>query len=157
MTKEPLWYELINLVFCKEFARAEGLLAADPCLFDLCNSIGETVLHFLAVENDIEGVAWLHARGFSLNTKNRFGEPMVFEVAMLGRKELLLWLSQDGADLFALDAKERNILDYLRKNKDEKRKRKRKRKSKSKSKSEEIVQFLVRNIPGLTQIGASEK
>jgi hypothetical protein len=72
---------------------------------------------------------------------------MVFEVAMLGRKELLLWLSQHGADYFASDAKERNILDYLRKNNDEKRKRK----------SEEIVQFLVRNIPGLTQIGASEK
>ena len=72
MTTDPLWYDLRNSVYSRQLARAEDLLATNPCLFDLRNSIGETVLHFLAVENDLEGVGWLHARGFSLNTENSF-------------------------------------------------------------------------------------
>jgi hypothetical protein len=133
MTTDPSWYELRNSVFSRDFGHAGELLAANPGLFDLTNSIGETVLHFLAVENDAGGVAWLHARGFSLNTNNRFGEPMVSEVAALGHKDLLLWLGRHGADLSVVDGKQRSILEYLRKNKDEKRKRA----------DEEMVQFLV--------------
>lgn len=136
MTTDPLWYELRNSVFSKDFEHAERLLAATPALFDLTNSIGETVLHFLAVENDAEGVAWLHARGFSLNTKNRFGSPMVFEVASLGHRDLLLWLGRNGTNLSVVDNRQRNILDYLRKSNDEKRQRA----------GEGMAQFLIDNF-----------
>jgi hypothetical protein len=47
--------------------------------------------------------------------------------------DLLLWLGRHGADLSVVDGKQRSILEYLRKNKDEKRKRA----------DEEMVQFLV--------------
>jgi len=113
METESLWYELRNLVSSKEFARAESMLAANPELYALRNSIGETVLHFLAVENDLEGVAWLYAHGFSLDTGTEFGEPMVFEVAVLGYKDLLLWLAQNGADFSAVDRENRGIMEYL--------------------------------------------
>ena len=63
------------------------------------NGIGETVLHFLAVENDREGVSWLHSRGFSLNETNAFGIPMIFEVAQLEYRDLFLWFTHHGADL----------------------------------------------------------
>lgn len=39
------------------------------------NGIGETGLHFLAVENDGAAVAWLHARGSDLNTRDPFDSP----------------------------------------------------------------------------------
>lgn len=146
MTTDPLWYELRNSVYARQFAYAENLLASNSRLFDQCNSIGETVLHFLAVENDLEGVEWLHARGFSLNIKNRFGKPMIFEVASAGHKELLLWLFQHGTDVSIVDSRQRGIYTYLRRNlaylrkiDDEGHVRQ----------VEEMSQFLLENIPRL--------
>jgi len=52
MTTSSLWYELRDAVFRKDFDRASELLGANPELTDVRNSIGETVLHYLAVEND---------------------------------------------------------------------------------------------------------
>jgi ankyrin repeat protein len=146
MTNDPLWYDLRNSVFSREFAYAENLLAENRRLFDLRNSIGETVLHFLAVENDLEGVEWLYEQGFSLNTENRFGEPMIFEVASAGHRELLLWLSQNGADISLLDAKQRNILAYLRRNLIYLRKNSHEQHI---QRVEEMTQFLLENIPCL--------
>jgi ankyrin repeat protein len=99
-----VWRRLRDAVYARDFLEAEKLLTESPELPNLRNSIGETVLHFLAVENDIEGVSWLHARGFSLNEKNKFGIPTVFEVAQLEYKELFLWFQHHGADLSAKDA-----------------------------------------------------
>src|SRR5580704_10495551 len=114
MTTDAQWYELRNVVYSKEYVSAERLIAENPNLRDQTNSIGETVLHFLAIENDIEGVAWLYSRGASLMTKNRFGTPMVFEVAGLGHKDLLLWLAQHGADFSVMDNENRSMFEYLR-------------------------------------------
>jgi hypothetical protein len=155
MTTPNPWYELRNSVFSRNFAHAEGMLAADPDLFDLRNSIGETVLHFLAVENDSEGVAWLHARGFSLNTKNRFGVPMVFEIADLSHKDLLLWLAQNGADLSAVDRKNRGIFEYLQgdPNKLDPTSPAYKRFEERRQRRQEMAPFLKESISGISQNG----
>lgn len=139
LTTDSIWYELRNAVYSRQFSHAESLLIAMPGLFELCNSIGETVLHFLAVENDLEGVKWLYAHGLSLNTKNRFGQPMVFEVASAGHKEMVLWLAEHGAEFSVADRSARDILTYLRRGRDEERKRH----------GEEMAQFLLKNIPSL--------
>jgi hypothetical protein len=139
MTIEPVWYELRNAIFLGEFTHAANLLASDPDLLDLRNGIGETVLHFLAVENDLRGVEWLHRRGFSLNTKNSFGQPIIFEVAQLGYQELFLWLAKHGADLLAMDNENRNILEFLQEDGNS-------------EKSDRIVQFLLANVPSLRQL-----
>ena len=94
-------------------SRLEELLAESPALLHMMNSIGETVLHFLAVENDLDGVSWLHARGADLNTKNVFGDPVLFEVASLGHKELFNWFRENGADLRATDNEGNDIVLYL--------------------------------------------
>ena len=60
---DPRWYKLRNLVFEEAFANADALVASDPSLLHARNGLGETVLHFLAVEDDLAGVAWLHAKG----------------------------------------------------------------------------------------------
>ncbi len=109
------WYELRNAVYLKDYAEAESLLKSMPELISLTNSIGETVLHFLAVENDIEGVEWLHSRKFDINTKNDFGEPVIFEVASLGYKDLLMWFYNHGADFLATNEEGDSLLDYLKK------------------------------------------
>jgi ankyrin repeat protein len=107
------WYELRNAVYHKDFPLAEQLLEKNPSLCNARNGIGETVLHFLSVENDESGVAWLSTRGFSIDTKNDFGTPAVFEVAQLGYHSLLNWFISSGADMTAKDEGGLDIRGYL--------------------------------------------
>lgn len=97
------WYQLRSAVSSQNYSEADLLLKSEPKLVTHTNSIGETVLHFLAVENNIKGVDWLKSKGFSVNTKNEFGTPVIFEVAQLGYKELLVWFCENGADVLATD------------------------------------------------------
>lgn len=110
---DPAWYEFRNAVYAREFARAQEMLTATPSLIHLTNGLGETALHFLAVENDEEGVARLHARGASLDTKNMFGDPVLFEVASLGYKELFVWFSENGANLKVTNREDEDVVIHL--------------------------------------------
>ena len=83
MPTSPKWYELRDLVAGKKFEGAAVLLAREPSLRSAVNGLGETVLHYQAVENDEEGVAWLSSQGFDINIRNELGTPVVFEVAQL--------------------------------------------------------------------------
>ena len=136
MITEQLWYDFRNFVYLKDFARAEDILKGSPTLTNARNSIGETVLHFLAVEDNLDGVAWLHEHGFNLDVKNDFGTPMVFEVATLGYRDLLTWLAHHDVDFFAVDADEQNIFEHLHNTR----------------RGEETVQFLRDNFPALAKL-----
>jgi hypothetical protein len=154
MTTDALWYELRNLVYFKEFVNAERLIAENPDLLDQTNGIGDTILHFLAVENDIEGVAWLYSCGASLNTKNRFGTPMVFEVAMLGHKDLLIWLAQHGADFSVTDdLLHFGLFEYLRGGIDAVKPHWRSYEGMQKRKEQvvEMERFFTEKLPGVLQ------
>jgi ankyrin repeat protein len=107
------WYAFRNALYEKDFASAEKLLQETPALLNLANTIGETALHFLAVENDIDGVSWLKARGADLNSKNNFGTPVIFEVAQLEYKELFAWFVANAADIHATDSDGNDIVSYL--------------------------------------------
>ncbi|WP_211442006.1 ankyrin repeat domain-containing protein [Collimonas humicola] len=107
------WYTLRNAVYSHDFVEASLLVKKKPSLLSSTNSIGETVLHFVAVENDLEGVEWLHANGANIDTKNEFGEPVIFEVASLGYKELFAWFAKSGANLHVIDAENRDVVAYL--------------------------------------------
>ncbi len=110
---EVKWYELRELLLKNNYVGALKLLNTQPDLVNAKNSIGETVLNYLAVENDIDGVSWLFEKGFNLNVKNKFGTPLVFEVAQLGYKELLKWFYKNGADLKITDDDGLNIYQHL--------------------------------------------
>jgi ankyrin repeat protein len=107
------WYEFRNAIYLGNFELAADLLARQPAVLHLVNGIGETVLHFLAVENDSEGVIWLHARGADLDTKNKFGAPVLFEVASLEYKELFDWFLAQGANIQATDAEGKDVVLHL--------------------------------------------
>ena len=89
-TTRPEWYHLRNALEHADYSSASTLLENDSSLIDARNGIGESVLHFLAVENNQLAVKWLHARGANLNATNKFGKPLLFEVALLGYKDLFL-------------------------------------------------------------------
>jgi ankyrin repeat protein len=110
---DPEWYRFRDMVYSKEFEKADEMLRARPALLHLMSGIGETVMHFLAVENDEEGVAWLYAKGADLNAKNVFGEPALFEVASLEYKGLFEWFVKMGADIHAKDHDDRDVVLHL--------------------------------------------
>ena len=95
----PQWRKFCSLLDTHNFKEADVLLSEQPDLISLANDIGETVLHYLAVENNLEAVEWLHKNGADINTRNTFGIPVIFEVAQLEYKELFEWFVQKGADL----------------------------------------------------------
>jgi len=109
----PEWYRLRDVLLDGDFVAAEALLASNPELIDARNSVGETVLHYLAVEDFKEGVAWLHARGSKLNTSDEFGVPLLFDIAVLGYRELFLWLVSNGADASARDSHGQSLEEHL--------------------------------------------
>jgi len=113
MAASPEWYELRTFVMLKKFEEAEALLARKPTLISEVNGIGETVLHYVAVENDEQGVSWLWKRGFDINTKNTFGTPVVFEVANLDCRELLQWFISNGADVKCRNTDGMTIKEYV--------------------------------------------
>jgi len=112
-TTDDMWYSFRNAVYSHDFVAASSILTLHPRIISSTNSIGETVLHFVAVENDIEGVAWLYSKGANINTKNKFGDPVIFEVASLGYKELFAWFVKSGANLHALNKESQTIDVYL--------------------------------------------
>jgi len=81
-----------------DLASASKLLAEEPDLIYVKNGIGETVLHYLAVENQLEMVRWLYNKGSDLNTTNDFGNTPLSEAASLGYLELCEFLLENGAD-----------------------------------------------------------
>jgi len=112
-TARPEWYQLRDALENADFAAASTLLDKDSSLLHEGNGIGESVLHFLAVENNRLAVEWLHTRGSDLNAANKFGTPLLFEVAQLGYRDLFLWFIEHGADPKKKDAQGQRIDEYL--------------------------------------------
>ena len=77
---------------------AQALLALHPELRDARWIHRETPLHFLAVEGYLEGVRWLAAHGFDLNTPNDFGDTALVEAASLGQLDMVQLLLSLGAN-----------------------------------------------------------
>ena len=113
MPKSPAWIELRAFVVGRQFEEAAVLLARQPSLCSAVDGMGETVLHYLAVENDQQGVSWLASHGFDINTRNEFGTPVVFEVAQLDYRDLLQWFISKGADLKCRDGEGKNLKEYV--------------------------------------------
>lgn len=107
------WFAFRNALYGEDFDAAETMLRERPSLIEEWDIVGETVLHFLAVEDDLPSVAWLYERGASLDTKNAFGTPVLFDIAELGYTALIEWFVEHGANLHVTDSKGADVVNYL--------------------------------------------
>jgi ankyrin repeat protein len=105
------FYRFRDAVYA-DIPAAERLLREDPTLLDARNGIGETALHYLAVENQIEAVRWLIARGSDVNTQTKYGETPLMEAASLGHEEMCRLLLAHGADTRIRDQQGNTALSY---------------------------------------------
>ena len=89
--------EFIDAVVDDE-ARARHLLAAYPELLNARWHLGETVLHFLAVEGFIEGVRRLAQWSADVNLPNRLGDSPLLDCVILRNEPLVELLLHHGAN-----------------------------------------------------------
>lgn len=106
---DPRFYAFRDTVRTNLQAAAE-MLAADPEVIRLRNSIGETTMHYLAVENCPQEVAWLIARGAEVDTQNQFQQTPLMEVAALGLLNICRLLVARGADYRYINARGESVL-----------------------------------------------
>lgn len=97
MDKEDA-FRLIRACF-SSLEEARTLLDAQPELIHARTGLDETPLHYLAVENHLEGVRLLHERGAALDVVNEFGESPLFQALGLGNREVAEYLLDHGADV----------------------------------------------------------
>lgn len=91
------------------FTSVEGglrLLDAEPGLLNARTGLGETPLHYLAVENHMEAIKALVEKGANVNTLNDFGGSPLSEAAGLGYVGLVKYLLSVGAKLQLPEQKE---------------------------------------------------
>lgn len=80
------------------FECAETLLAERPRALHARSRVGETVFHWMVVENEIEIARWLLGRGADIDNRTRFGDTPLSEAASLGHLEICTMLLDRGAD-----------------------------------------------------------
>ena len=90
------FYALRNAAYA-DLAAARELIASDASIVEAKNSIGETALHFLVVENQLAAVEFLAQHGSDVNNRNDFGTPAIIEAAQLGYREMVKLLADLGA------------------------------------------------------------
>ena len=93
----PLFAQLVDAAVLDQPA-AEQLLREHPELIKATNRLGETALHFLAVENYPNGVAFLARHGASIDACNDSGRTPLMEAAMIGATQTVRQLLACGAD-----------------------------------------------------------
>jgi len=77
--------------------RARKLVKDHPEVLNLRIGIGETALHYLAVENCAEAVQLLVDLGADVNVKNEFGKSALEEAVQVEAKETIEVLRRAGA------------------------------------------------------------
>jgi ankyrin repeat protein len=94
---DPRFYAFRDAVR-SDLRTAAEMLPSDPGILRLRNSIGETAMHFLAVENCPEEVTWLIEQGAELENQNQFQQTPLMEVAALGLLDMCKLLISRGAN-----------------------------------------------------------
>ncbi len=99
-SEDPLFEQLVDAAVLDQ-AAAEQLLREHPELIRATNRLGETALHFLAVEDYVEGVAFLARHGAPVDARNDSQRTPLMEAAMVGATHVVHQLLACGADPFA--------------------------------------------------------
>lgn len=79
------------------------MLRSKPELLESMDSVGETPLNYLAVENNLEGVRLLAQMGADVNSRDDFRSTALHHAARLGSSEMVELLITLGADANAKD------------------------------------------------------
>ena len=88
---------------CHDVRKAAEILERHPKVLRSTNGVGETVLHYLAVEGKTDAVALLIAKGADVNTRNRFKGTPLHDAAQLGHIDVVRALLAAEAEVDPVD------------------------------------------------------
>lgn len=95
--RHPKYNEFL-VACCSSFSRAEYLLRRYPELLETKEGVGETPLHYLAIENRCEAVEFLIQKGAQVDAQTHFQATPLIHAARLGWLEMVGLLLKAGAD-----------------------------------------------------------
>jgi hypothetical protein len=95
---KSLVHEFINAAV-EEPDKARQMLKTNPGLLRARWRLGETPLHFLAIEGYLDGVRLLGQLGIDVNAANELGDTALTEVVTLGNAQMVEELLRLGADV----------------------------------------------------------
>jgi ankyrin repeat protein len=81
---------------------ARKLVRDHPDVLNLRTNLGETALHYLAVENYADAVQLLIDLGAAVNVTNKYGASPLEEATLVGAKETVQALRRAGAGVNAM-------------------------------------------------------
>ncbi len=93
----PEFYNIRN-AFLEDIPAATAMVAATPSYLKARNSLGETVLHWLAIEDQVEAARALLDLGAEVNAVNKFGDSVLMNAAQLNYEAMCALLLERGAD-----------------------------------------------------------
>ncbi len=88
----------------------------DPSLLSIRDGVGETVFHYVVVENRIDLAEKLFKAGSDINTLDDSQASPLMHVVQLGYLEMVKWLVHNGADLDLKDNLEETALSKATRN-----------------------------------------
>jgi len=112
MGKPRVWLELYQKAVSDSPIDCEWL-KLNPLALEMKDGLGETVLHYLAVENNPDGIKKLIAVGATVNTQNVFGNTPIMESSQLGYRNIIALLYSSGADINIKNKKGNDIFEHL--------------------------------------------
>jgi ankyrin repeat protein len=101
----------------QDLAKAAEILDRHPKLIRSTNSLGETVLHYLAVEGRAEAVELLLKRGAVVDTRDFSNATPLHHAAQLGYVDLVRLLLFHEADVKAVDHNQETALHFAARSK----------------------------------------
>jgi ankyrin repeat protein len=107
--------EFVTTIF-QNPATTAAFLTEYPTILKARNSIGETALHFLVIENAINSVRCLLELGADINTTNESGETPLLNAAQLGYLEMCCFLLEHGANPQTADLQGDTALSFAAEN-----------------------------------------
>lgn len=96
------FHELRDLFLARPH-EAASKIRNDRTLLDTRSDLGETLLHWMAVENNLSAVVTLMDLGSAIDTVNHFGSTPLQDAVQLGNTEICLELLTRGASVTHVD------------------------------------------------------
>lgn len=109
MAHAPGWIEAYNLL---DEGRAVPSTLLNQVLTNR-NGLGETMLHWYAIEGEPHVLEKIIALGFDVNTTNSFGRSPLFECVTIDRWNIVELLLAHGARTDIKDQNDEDVFEYL--------------------------------------------
>jgi ankyrin repeat protein len=97
---EQEFVDFLEVCFDKNIKKIKDSLTKNPKLLNARNSLGETILHVLVINNNIDIVKYLHKLGANLNTTDLCScSSPLSDAASVGNEKIVKFLLQNGASV----------------------------------------------------------